>query len=31
MADGQAHQRELADAGDDKAEEIKANTASFFQ
>lgn len=31
MADGQAYLKELADAGDDKAEEIKAKAASFFQ
>lgn len=30
MAEGQAYLRELADAGDDKAEEIKAKVAGFF-
>lgn len=31
MAEGQAYLKELADAGDDKAEAIKAKAASFFQ
>ncbi|MDG1946045.1 MAG: hypothetical protein P8J17_17425 [Halioglobus sp.] len=31
MADGQAYLKELADAGEDKAEEIKAKASSFFQ
>jgi len=31
MADGQTYLKELADAGEDKAEEIKAKAASFFQ
>jgi len=30
MAEGQAYLKELADAGEDKAEEIKAKAASFF-
>ena len=31
MAEGQAYLKELADAGEDKAEEIKAKAASFFE
>ena len=31
MAEGQAYLKELADAGEDKADEIKAKAASFFQ
>jgi hypothetical protein len=31
MAEGQAYLKELADAGEDKAEEIKAKAVSFFQ
>lgn len=31
MADGQTYLKELADAGEDKAEEIKVKAASFFQ
>ena len=31
MADGQSYLKELADAGEDKAEEIKAKAAYFFQ
>ncbi len=31
MAEGRAHLKDLADAGEDKAEEIKAKAASFFQ
>ena len=31
MADGQAYLKELADAGEDKADEIKAKAANFFQ
>ena len=31
MAEGQAYLKELADAGEDKAEEIKAEAASFFE
>jgi hypothetical protein len=31
IAEGQAYLKELADAGEDKAEEIKAKAASFFQ
>ena len=31
MAEGQAYLKELADAGEDKAEKIKAKAASFFQ
>ena len=30
MAEGQAYLQELADAGEDKAEEIKSKVASFF-
>jgi len=30
IAEGQAYLKELADAGDDKAEEIKGKIASFF-
>ena len=30
MAEGQAYLKELAEAGEDKAEEIKAKVASFF-
>ena len=30
MAEGQAYLQELAEAGEDKAEEIKLNVASFF-
>jgi hypothetical protein len=30
MAEGQAYLKELADSGEDKAEEIKAKAASFF-
>jgi hypothetical protein len=30
MAEGQAYLKELADAGEDKAEELKAKAASFF-
>ena len=30
IAEGQAYLKELADAGDDKAEEIKAKIANFF-
>jgi hypothetical protein len=31
MAEGQAYLKELAEAGEDKAEEIKAKAASFFE
>ena len=31
MAEGQAYLKDLADAGEDKAEEIKAKASSFFQ
>jgi hypothetical protein len=31
MADGQSYLKELTDAGEDKAEEIKAKAANFFQ
>ena len=31
MAEGQAYLKELADASEDKAEEIKTKAASFFQ
>ena len=31
MAEGQAYLKELAEAGEDKAEEIKEKAASFFQ
>jgi hypothetical protein len=31
MAEGQAYLKELADAGEDKAEGIKAKAVSFFQ
>ena len=31
MAEGQAYLKELADAGEDKADEIKAKAASFFE
>jgi hypothetical protein len=31
MAEGRAYLKELADAGEDKAEEIKAKAASFFK
>ena len=31
MADGQSYLKELADAGEDKAEEIKAKAANFSQ
>jgi len=30
IAEGQAHLKELADAGDEKAEEIKSKIANFF-
>jgi hypothetical protein len=30
LAEGQAYLKELADAGEDKAEEIRAKAASFF-
>jgi hypothetical protein len=30
MAEGQAYLKELADAGEDKAEEIRAKASSFF-
>ena len=31
MTEGQAYLKELAEAGEDKAEEIKVKAASFFQ
>ncbi|AQA18805.1 hypothetical protein BST95_11705 [Halioglobus japonicus] len=31
LAEGQAYLKELADASEDKAEEIKARAAAFFQ
>ncbi len=31
MAEGQAYLKELADAGEEKAEEIKTKAASFFE
>ena len=31
MAEGQAYMKELAEAGEDKAEEIKAKFSSFFE
>lgn len=31
MAEGQAYLKELADAGEDKAEEFKVKAASFFE